>query len=69
MTAKEKALELVCRFEVYVDYSISFRIHTKMAATFLVDEVLIALQKADTAYDLMPSIDYWHKVKEEIELL
>lgn len=41
----------------------------KQCALICVDEIGLALGMADTAYDLLPHIEYWQKVKEEIEKL
>ncbi|HEY9701606.1 MAG TPA: hypothetical protein V6C58_04130 [Allocoleopsis sp.] len=66
MNPKEKAKELVFKYEQYkwINHDLA-----KQCALIAVDEIIKVLQHADTAYDLLIYIDYWIKVKEEIEKL
>lgn len=41
----------------------------KECALIAVEEIIKALHKADTAYDLIPLIEHWQQVKAEIEKL
>jgi hypothetical protein len=72
MTPKEKADYLLTKMISQTWNFSSHHLNTlaaKQCCIVAVDEILIALQLADTAYDLIPSLDYWHEVKKEIELL
>ena len=74
MTQKEKAEELVDRFREYshTDFNYSrggYQIDTqiqnaKQCALIAVDEIIITL-----AEDINPLVNYWFKVKLEIEKL
>jgi hypothetical protein len=75
MTPKEKAKELITKYnnsydkanETYTVYQSIEESHR--CALIAVYEIIIALGMADTAYDLLPEIEYWHTVKDEINKL
>jgi hypothetical protein len=71
MTPKEKAKELVLKFEAYTD-SADERGFAKECALFTVDEILEIT--ASRYYNLQTSelievkyMEYWQEVKQEIE--
>lgn len=72
MTPKEKAKELFDKMyiveDLMGDYPMCFET-AKQCAKIAVQEILISLQMADTAYDLIPDIDYWNEVLTEIDKL
>ena len=70
MTPQEKAEELALKFHegdlLFDDLSWN---QAKQCALIAVNEIIIALGMADTAYDLLPEIEYWQQVKDEINKL
>lgn len=72
MSPQEKAKEFVEKMYNADDpmgkYPMCFDT-AKQCALLAVDEILNALGKADTAYDLLPTIEYYQQVKTEIEKL
>lgn len=69
-SAKDKAVELVEYFQAILESPLTkgmFWKEAKQCAIIAVDEIEKALGKADTAYDLLPSIEYWQQVRSEIE--
>lgn len=80
MTAKEKAIKLVEKFEPYVNYQKDdlineierMRINAKQCALICVDEILTFIKDADPqslSYELMGYRDYWQEVKQQIKKL
>ena len=65
MTPKEKAEELINRFENKTYSQVKDEI-AKQCALIAVDEIIKALSKADTCYDLIEHIDFWEEVKQEL---
>ena len=70
MTPKEKAEELVDKFENYSFMDIDARISSfesaKQCALIAVDELIKQERKTDDYYEIG---SYWQEVKQEIELL
>jgi len=66
MTPKEKAKELVNKFtidlEPFSEYGKWDKLQGKTCALIAVDEIIITL-----AEDINPLVNYWFKVKQEIE--
>jgi hypothetical protein len=82
MTAKEKAIELIDKFEDFVDYQEDdcftqrekILINAKRCALIAVDEILKRTRSVDTMPPNYQKIDentkeYWKEVKQEIEKL
>ena len=65
MTPKEKAKELVAKMEQPMDGVSIFRLASKQLALIAVNEVIEALHEHHWQNRLI--IDYWEKVKQEIE--
>ena len=66
MTPKEKAKELVERFNEHIEYDTNFKdetIKAKKRALICVDEII------KTYIDIDPKLKYWQEVKKEIEKL
>jgi hypothetical protein len=66
MTPKEKAKELVDKFNVV---GLQQRAEGYQCALIAVDEILFAITMADYGLDYTNQKDYWQQVKQEIELL
>lgn len=62
MTPKEKAEQLLDRF--YFDTTLNELEQAKDSALIAVDEIIEILSK-----DINPIVNYWFKVKEELEKL
>lgn len=75
MTPKEKAEELVHKFDLMQTYIEGFSLQdAKECALIAVDEILLTLNKDIRDLDVVGSIlldliKYWQEVKHEIELL
>jgi hypothetical protein len=82
MTAKEKAIELIYKFEDFIDYQEDdcftqrekILINAKRCALIAVDEILKRTRSVDTMPPNYQKIDentkeYWKEVKQEIEKL
>ena len=70
MTPKEKAKELVDKFRkefnwVESDYGIDLYIDTRQCALIAVDELIEEMGE----WAIIPRIDYWSEVRQEIENL
>jgi hypothetical protein len=65
MTPKEKAKELVYKYEYLVEYELK---DMKQCALIAVDEIIEAIKIADNI-TFMYVIDYYKEVKQEIEKL
>jgi hypothetical protein len=61
MSAKEKAKELVEKFDEILTY-LESKAKAKQCALIAVDELLLLIT-------YQPTIDYWNEVKQEIEKL
>jgi hypothetical protein len=76
MEAKEKAIELIDRFEDFVDYQEDdcftqrekILINAKRCALIAVDEILKYIGEDDFIYP-SPQFEYWQEVKNEINKL
>ena len=68
MTPKDKAQELVDRYYFLYGDGYLGSMH-KQCALIAVDEIIIALSKADTCYDLALEIESWQEVKQQISNL
>lgn len=76
MKAKEKAIDLIEKFENYVDYQgddcfnerEKMLINAKRCALIAVDEILNYIDEEDTIYP-SPQFEYWQDVKQEINKL
>jgi hypothetical protein len=77
MTAKEKALELVQRFEIYADYHECdafserqrMRFNALSIALITVKEIIEEHLFDGTNTYVQKRIDYWEEVKQEIKQL
>ena len=71
MTPKEKAEELVKKYEIqflsFGDYLPTIK--AKQCALIAVDEILKAVDNPDETYLMKHSVNYWTEVKQEIEKL
>jgi len=78
--AKNKANELIERFmdgipirvnpkytikEIEKQFDLDYQVSRVMAIKCC-DEIIAALAKADTAYDLLKYLDFWQQVRKEI---
>ena len=76
MTPKQKAIELIEKFECLVDYQgddcfterEKMLINAKQCALIAVDEILNYIGEEDTIYP-SPQFEFWKEVKEEINKL
>jgi len=68
MTPKEKAIELIDKFENET-YSLIQGQLSKQCALIAVEEILKAVDNPDEKYSMKDSVDYWQEVKQEIENL
>ena len=73
MTPKEKAIDLILKFAPYSEDNINIDIYkmirAKCCALIAVDEILDTSPKYYTGFEYECDIDYWLKVKSEIEAL
>ena len=66
MTPKEKAEELVAKFEWYCEEVMEYQ---KDCALIAVDEILKSNPYEVSKTDMDSNIEYWQEVKQEIEKL
>ena len=75
MTPKEKAIELVNKFKIYVDLDDPNNIlsaeetiffNAKQCALIAVDEILTIINETMVLVDIEEDYDYWIKVKHEL---
>jgi hypothetical protein len=73
MTPKEKAQELITRFQHPLsEESDTDCLHIEVAKEFAllsVDEILKAVNNPDETYLMKDDVNYWTEVKKEIEVL
>ena len=73
MTPKQKAIELITRFQHPLsEESNTDCLHIEVAKEFAliaVDEILKAVDNPDETYLMKHSVNYWTEVKQEIEKL
>ena len=76
MTPKEKAKELICKFEILESPCFNGNIVEleqigyntgKKCALVAVDELIKIHYLLTTTHDTSPSINYWKEVKQELE--
>jgi Fe-S cluster biosynthesis and repair protein YggX len=69
MTPKEKAQELFDKILNEIDKTCDDYFTAKQCALIAVDEILEAVDNPDETYLMKDSVNYWTKVKQEIEAL
>jgi hypothetical protein len=69
MTPKEKAQELVDRFNQPDKTNYPYVHNAQQCALIAVDEILKAVNNPDETYLMKHSVNYWTEVKQEIEAL
>lgn len=72
MTPKEKAFDLWLKFRNELDFALDFdicRIYSRRVALIAVDEILGDIEDSILHPQNKEAIEYWDKVKQEIQKL
>ena len=69
MNPKEKAIELVAKYKNQSFGITTYFQHYKQCALIAVDEIIKALPPFEYGLEFVAKIEFWNKVKKEIEAL
>jgi len=71
MTPKQKAEELIAKMTrpINDDYYVDYNDYAKECALIAVDEIIKALPPFEYGLEFVAKIEFWNKVKKEIEAL